>query len=371
MTALRKSGLPDTIRNEVARLKGAGFPLLPLGGGEDGKTPLTRAWAGPALPLAQVLAPMHRTGSRAYGVRLDGLAVLDCDTDDPALVADLEARFGPSPVHVRTPRGMHLYYRATGQAPNLRGEGLPVDVKSGGRAYVVGPLSERRDGGLYVPVLGLLGVDSLPPLRPVSGPLAKPVAVPTGQRHVTLAKEAIRMVEYVDSAEELTANLCGLRDDLCGDPATMPDSELRGIAVWAWKCRLEGRLYRGRDSDVRLNRLAIDALLTQANGPDALALLVTLLDKHGHMPAKRFVLNYPAMKAAGLTNLSRRNFLAARRTLEAVGLVRLADLHRAGSRGQTFVLTRMRPQGMDADNVADLVAAQGRGKQGGRGLSKI
>lgn len=364
MSALRKSNLPDHIRNEVARLKGAGFHLLPLGGGNDGKTPLTRAWAGPAMPLAQVLAPMHRTGSRAYGVRLDGLAVIDCDSADAALVADLEDRFGPSPVHVRTPRGMHLYYRAAGPAPNLRGEGLPVDVKTGGRAYVVGPLSERRDGGLYVPERGLLGLDSLPTLRPVSGPLAKPVTVPTGQRHIALVKEAIRMVEYVDSAEELTANLCGLRDDLCGDPATLPDSELRAIAAWAWKCRLEGRLYRGRDSEVRLNRLAIDALLAEANGPDALALLVTLLDKHGHIPAKRFSLNYPAMMEAGLTNLSRRNFREARRTLEAVGLLRLADLHRAGSRGQTFTLTRMRPAGMDADKVADLMAQQGRGNRG-------
>lgn len=365
MSALAKSDLPQHIRNEVARLKGAGFPLLPLGGGEDGKAPLTSAWAGAAMPLARILAPMHRTGSRAYGVRLDGLAVIDCDTADPALVADLEARFGPSPVHVRTPRGMHLYYRHSGQAPNLRGEGLPVDVKSGGRSYVVGPLSERRDGGLYVPVRGWLGVDSLPLLRPVSGPLAKPVTVPTGQRHVTLVREARRMVEFVDSAPELAANLCGLRDDLCGDPATMPDSELRGIAAWAWKLRLEGRLYEGRNSEVRLPRLAIDALLAQANGPDALALLVTLLDKHGHMPAKRFSLNYSAMKDAGLTNLSRRNFLAARRTLEAVGLLRLVDHHRAGSRGQTFILTRMRPAGVDAA-VANLVAQLGKGRKGER-----
>jgi hypothetical protein len=30
---------------------------------------------------------------------------------------------------------------------NLRGEGLPVDVKSGPSTYVVGPLSQRPDGG--------------------------------------------------------------------------------------------------------------------------------------------------------------------------------------------------------------------------------
>lgn len=367
MSALPKSDLPQHIRNEVARLKGAGFALLPLGGGEDGKAPLTSAWAGPAMPLARVLAPMHRTGSRAYGVRLDGLAVIDCDTADAALVADLEARFGLSPVHVKSPRGLHLYYRANGAAPNLRGEGLPVDIKTGGRAYVVGPLSERRDGGFYAPVKGALGIDALPPLRAAKGLLVEPVTVPSGQRHVALVKEAIRMVEYVDSADELTANLCGLRDDLCGDPATMPDSELRAIAGWAWKRRLEGKIFQGRDSDVRVTRLALDALLPLANGPDALALLLTLIDKHGHAPGKRFVLSHDAMRQAGLTPLSRDRFLAARRTLEAAGLLRLAETHRAGSRAQSFVLTRLRPHGIDTSKVAELNGT-GRSRSEGKGL---
>lgn len=364
MTALRKSGLPEAIRNEVARLKGAGFPLLPLGGGADGKTPLTRAWAGPAMPLAQILAPMYRSGSRAFGVRLDGLAVIDCDTHDAALVGVLEARFGPSPVHVKTPRGLHLYYRASEAAPNLRGEGLPVDIKTGCRAYVVGPLSERRDGGFYAPVKGALGIDALPTLRVSKGPLVAPETIPSGKRHLALVKEAVRMVEYVDSADELTANLCGLRDDLCGDPATMPDSELRGIAVWAWRCRLQGKVYHGRDSDVRVNRLVLDTLLPLANGPDALALLLTLIDKHGHTPGKRFALSYQGMRQAGLTPLSRDRFLAARRTLEAAGLLRLAETHRAGSRAQSFVLTRLRPRVINADNVVELTERDGQGSKG-------
>jgi hypothetical protein len=83
--------------------------------------------------LARVLAPLYRAGSQVYGIRLDDLAVIDCDTDSAELVAALEARFGPSPVHVRTPRGRHLYYRATTKAPNLRAEGLPVDIKTGPR----------------------------------------------------------------------------------------------------------------------------------------------------------------------------------------------------------------------------------------------
>ena len=70
--------------------------------------------------------------------------MVDCDEDSAELVAAMEERFGVSPVHVKTPRGLHLCYRFTGKPPNLRGEGLPVDVKTGPRAYVVGPMAARQ-----------------------------------------------------------------------------------------------------------------------------------------------------------------------------------------------------------------------------------
>jgi len=358
--------LPDAIRNEVARLKGAGFSLLPLGGA-DGKAPLLRAWAGSGVPLARILAPMHRTGSTAYGVRLDGLAVIDCDSDDSKLVAQMEARFGQSPVQIKTPRGRHLYYRAAGVAPNLRSEGLPVDIKTGARSYVVGPLSLRPDGGFYDPVKGLLGKDALPLIR--SAPNHMPAPILTGHRHVELVKEAVRMVELVDSAEELQANLAGIRDDWCADPATMPDSELRDIAGWTWKCRLENRIYQGRNSSFPIQRQALDALRGQANAFDAIALLVLLEDKHGHSPGKRFPLNFDAMRSAGLLNLSKPRLRAARRTLEGAGLLRLVGRHRAGSRPQTFALTKLHPGIGRAVNLQthsnkqrSVTATKGRGK---------
>ena len=156
-------GLPS---DEMARLHGRGFSLVPLGKGEDGKSPLLSFGSAQRIPLARVLAPMHRTGSRCYGIRLDGLAVVDCDTDDAALVEKMEARFGASPIHVRTPRGRHLYYQASsGAYPNVRAEGLPVDIKRGPSSYVMGPGSIRPDGGEYVPAKGLLGRDPLPGIQ--------------------------------------------------------------------------------------------------------------------------------------------------------------------------------------------------------------
>jgi len=372
MTALHKSDLPVEFRNELARLVRAGFPLLPLGGGADGKAPLLRSWAGTVLPLPRILAPLYRAGLQVYGVRLDALAVIDCDEDSGDLIAAMEARFGPSPVHVKTPRGRHLYYRANGTPPNLRGEGLPVDIKTGPRAYVVGPLSQRPDGGLYLPTKGWLGKDALPPIRAsqraqgaVAGE-AQAKIIPVGHRHVRLVREAVQMVEFVDSAEELVANLEGVRDDLCVDAETMPDSELRAIAKWAWECRLENRIYRGRDSAFSLHRSALDALRGWQNGTDAIALYVMLLDLHGHAPGKRFALDFKAMRESGLTQLSIPRLRAARRTLQTVGLLSLVGKHQAGTKHQTFTLNRLRQVGADAPKVARLSRPKRPGEKGGR-----
>lgn len=368
---LRKSSLPDDFRNELARLVRAGFPLLPLGGGADAKGPLVGTWADRKLPLARVLAPLYRAGSQLYGIRLDGLAVIDCDTDSAELVEALEARFGPSPVHVGTPRGWHLYYRATGKAPNLRGEGLLVDIKTGPRAYVAGPWSVRPDGGCYRPAKGLLGVDLLPPMRAITPEnRAASEAIPAGHRHVALVKEAIKMLELVDSAEELAANLAAVRDDLCEDAVTMPDSELRALAGWAWTLRLENRIFRGRDSALSVDRLALDALRRWDNETDAIALYLLLIDMHRHTPGKRFALDFAAMRASGLTRLSIPRLRAARRTLQAVGLLQLVGNHRAGSVHQTFALARLRPGMTDAANIAPMPSALDRkttGKKGVRG----
>jgi len=355
MGAQRQEHLPDDFRNELARLVRAGFPLLPLGGGADGKAPLLRAWAGTRLPLARILAPLYRSGSLVYGIRLDGLAVVDCDDDDPELVAAMEARFGPSPVHVKTPRGRHLYYRAAGAVPNLRGEGLPVDIKTGARAYVVGPLSMRPDGGTYSPVKGFLGQDALPVLHAVQtppSPITEPI--PVGRRHKALIREAVAMVEHVDSADELAANLAAVRDARCDDASTMPDSELQAIAAWAWRARLENRIFKGRDSSLSLHRLALDALRRWPNDSDATAFYVLLQSLHGHIPGKRFALDFKAMRAAGLTKLSIPRLRAARRTLEGAGLLRMVGKHRAGSVHQTYTLTRLRTDGDDGAGIVHI-----------------
>jgi hypothetical protein len=360
MTAtLRAPDLPAAFRDEIARLHRAGFPLLPLGGGADGKAPLVSGWAGDGrLSLAQIFGPLNRTGSTVFGIRLDGLVVLDADDASPALAAELTARFGASPVQIQTPRGQHLYYRAPdGPLPNLRGEGLPVDVKSG-RAFVVGPGSVRPDGGCYRPLAGILGETPLPVLRLDAAPAAPSARVPVGQRHAALLRAAVAAARDAADPDALRAALARFRETVCADPASLPDSELAAVASWAWRLRLENRLFAGRESGFFLPRAALDALREFGNESDAVGLFVLLTDLHGHAPGRRFALDFGAMRSAGLTRLSVARLRAARRTLERAGLLRLVGRHAAGRHPQTFVLTRQQ-------NVAANLSLIPGGQKGG------
>jgi|GEM_PF-3681952 len=74
----------------------------------------------------------------------------------------------------------------------------------------------------------------------------------------------------------------------------------------------------------------------------------------GHTPGKRFALDFKAIKDAGLTRLSIPRLRAARRTLEAVGLVRLVGNYRAGSVHQTFTLARLRAVGDDGEGIVHI-----------------
>jgi hypothetical protein len=355
MGARLKHENPPLVTDEIARLHLAGFSLLPLGR-TDGKAPLCKFRADERLSVKRILAPMRRVGSSSYGVRLAGLAVIDCDEESLELVRKIEARFGPSPVHVQTPRGRHLYYVAgTMKAPNLRGAGLPVDIKSGATSYVVGPHSIRPDGGTYTPIIGTLGDCNLPVIRDnqpqASGVVSQQAE---GTRNTWLTGEAIKMVEAVNDLDELVENLMYCRDEMCEKPETVSDAEVHDIASWAWRCRLEGRVYAGRDSEFRFHRLALDQLLGLRNSSDAIALFAVLQDAHGHISAKPFSLSWEGMKGAGLTDLSERHFLDARRALEATGILTVAGSHCAGRRGRSYRLHRVRPQIAAAGNVSAL-----------------
>lgn len=325
---------------EMSRLYRAGFSLIPLGAGQDGKSPMTRFSGKLRLPLKQVLGPMHSKGSACYGIRTDKLAVLDCDTNDLNLIGELEARFGGAKVHIRTPRGWHLYF-STGETSriNLRDEGLPVDFKNGANSYVVGPHSIRPDGGLYAPTKGILGESALSVLGHVIAPAYSKIGVPEGSRNEMLTKRSVAMVEYVVGVDELFENLKYVRDEECCYPETIGDAEVEKIAQWAWGLRLNNCIYKGRDSEFRLNRQTLNLLKEVPNTTDCISLYVILKDLHGHRLGYHFALKHAAMRMAKHTDLSRERFVKARNSLLAVGLLRVASSYKVGSQPKSYRLS--------------------------------
>lgn len=342
--------VPVSLENRMRALDRAGFSLVPLGGGEDGKSPI-RPFANRVIPLSESLSAMAAKGSWVYGIRLDGLVVLDTDEASPDLIAALSDRFGHSPVIVQTRRGFHLYFRAPERArlPNLRGEGLPVDVKSGRNEYVIGPGSIRPDGTEYQLVRGDPATDALPFLRlPVGEALAPSNLISEGARHSALVQKAIELVRAAASREAFLFELLHIRDRECDRPETMPDSEVAGIAEWAWQKRLDNQLWSGANSGFRLNRLALEALRGNPRQDQALGLFALLSAEHGHID-RPFVLDHQRMREAGLTSMGRESFLAARRALEAAGLLRRV---RKGRKGVTLDQWRLSTPSLGGEAVA-------------------
>lgn len=345
MTAARAlPRLPVPLTNAMAALDRAGFELLPLGAGPDGKAPLM-PFAGRTFSLSGALRAMAARGSLAYGVRLDGLVVADLDDVAADLVAEIVLRFGPSPVAVKTRRGLHLWYRAPeAPLPNLRAEGLFVDLKSGRNAYVVGPGFTLPNGTAYRAIRGDLATDSLPVLRLPETPRSPVQATtglrrtPEGERHAALIRAALDLARRASTEDAMTAELLAFRDHRLDRPETVPDAEVAGVAAWAWECRLENRLWTGRNSGFNLNRRAIDALKGDPAQDQALGLLARLTAAHGHTAA-RFPLDHAAMKAADLTSMGRPAFLAARRALEKAGLLRCVQKHVAGKSPALWMLS--------------------------------
>ena len=250
---------------EISRLTDAGFSLIPLGGGSDGKSPLVK-FSGKQISQAQTLGIMRKRGSSLYGVRTDRLAVCDVDQRSEELFSMVTERCGDTPVQVDTPRGRHFYFaNPEGVRHSFAGE--PIDFKTGLNSYVAGPCSIRSDGRCYEPFLGSLGVSVLPAIKPPpQGAFTASGRVSEGSRNTHLTKAAVRMVSCVDTVEELTANLIWERDTICEAGAhPVTDPEVEKIGRWAWGKRQTGDIWGG-ERMLGFRHATAQALITDPNG---------------------------------------------------------------------------------------------------------
>ncbi|MEM6464732.1 MAG: hypothetical protein AAF724_22770, partial [Pseudomonadota bacterium] len=207
--------LPAHLLLEMQRLFQAGHSLIPLGKRDDdgnvednGKAASVRFQGRNRLPLKRVVEIMCDLRTCMYGVRLDGMAVVDID--DPSATGYAAERFPPSPVCTRTARGEHRFYQADFIPAENGLSAIPIDLKAGTNSYVVGPWSIRPDGLEYIPDGEPLGaVQDLPQfhdlgksvqpaeLRTSEGKIAK------GSRTVSGWRIARSFAETVQSPNEL------------------------------------------------------------------------------------------------------------------------------------------------------------------------
>ncbi|RUT97316.1 bifunctional DNA primase/polymerase, partial [Mesorhizobium sp. M7A.T.Ca.TU.009.02.1.1] len=259
------ASLPALLTAELGRLFQAGFSLLPLGG-DDGKKPIVAFKDRSRLPLGLVVNRMAGAGSNTFGIRLEGLLVVDVDTDTPKARAYVEMRFGTSPVSTKTSRGFHLYFRHNGsKPPSVDRPDIKIDFKAGGNEFVVGAHSERPDGSIYWPIGKLVSFSGLPELfdREVPGiELAKTNGrFPIGCRREMLKRRARQLALRADTFDDLVQNLVGFREWEIERPEDFSDGEISEMAAWFWKKRDSGKLWSGSNSVVMIERTVIDKLV--------------------------------------------------------------------------------------------------------------
>lgn len=320
------------------------WAVLPLGNGEDGKKPSVSFEAAPRHSIALVQKRMAEMETDMYALRLDGVVVIDADTDNEATRDYITERFGNSPYQTATARGVHHFWRATpGSLPaQIREPGISIDIKSGPNAYVVGPGSIRSDG-VHYRALGdpLPHPDMLPVLvdRKVKMRRAEALdasnggqRVPVGHRNDFLHKRAVAYAKTADSLEDLRAELAAARAYFCEDPESVSDAEIHGIAKWAWDLRLRNSLYGGRQSVYHVSRMANDALLPVAGGVQAFAVFCFLSDTWGHQPDKPFAVVPKAIAASGRLKMGKNQIHDAIHLLMQTGfLIRVRQSKGKGS----------------------------------------
>lgn len=326
--------LSPVLTGEMSRLYSAGFWLVPLGLDRKPLAFLKKKDGSPAkrLPLSVVISKMAGAGSSNYGVRLPGLIVIDIDTDTPEAHEYVARRFGVSTVQIKSPKGVHHYFRLGDARPkNVKLPGIAIDFKSGCQEHVSGPFAERVDGGHYLPLAGhLKHVEALPmfadhePDRRFEdwsdGSASSRVAVGTRNKH--LCSIAVSYVSCSDTKPDLLADLIAYRNIHFDDPGSFSDSEIEGIVDWAFKKKLEGKIFHGRRSGVFIQRETIDRLAALGDGT-ALLLYSVLQADHGHRPDFDFSIVPDALRQAGKLKVGRRQIYEAIQTLVDEGLIEI------------------------------------------------
>ena len=269
----------------------------------------------------------------ALGAR-NRIAVVDVDTRDENVVADVLACYGPSPLVARSPSGgHHVYYRHNGRQhrrirdPFWQERGAPVDVL--GNGFIVAPPSRSPKGTyefvqgeiddlLRLPVMRILEPPASPEPPEVQSSTAAITAstITEGRRNTELWRFCMRRAMTVASFAELLEHARKFNEE-CAPP--LEENEMANTAESAWSYTEQGLNRFGHHGAW----LAIDEIATMTHDQDALVLLAFLRAHNG--PWSNF------MCANGLAETfgwHRLRMAQARRRLIELG--RLKSVRQAG-----------------------------------------
>lgn len=175
------------LRQWGPRYSSSRLVTVPVEMGNGSKRPLRRYRRlrnPPPGALFETLDKKYPDAGLALCCGPSGKVLIDIDSPDKAILKEARNRFGITPVTVCTPsRGYHLWYSSAGvtiNCRNLRGEGLPIDVKAQGGLGIVPPSINGRMGTAYVylggPVEDFIdalvaapAINAAPPIRARNG----------------------------------------------------------------------------------------------------------------------------------------------------------------------------------------------------------
>jgi hypothetical protein len=316
-----------------------------LANGKIDKVPMVQHWQKFGLrgstELTRKFANAQGIGI-ALGTR-NGLAVVDADTEDENVVADVLAHYGRSPLIARSPSGgYHVYYRHNGRQrrrirdPYWRERGAPVDML--GNGLIVAPPS-RAPTGVYrfvqgdiddlqrLPALRASAEDkALPPVAKAKAALDERPSPLHGMREHDGRNNALFMA--IGEIARIIYGTGGTRDDLlqiarghneqCVEP--MEESEVSAIVGNVWRMTEQGRNHISQHG-AWINVAEVETMVGEDQ--DALVLLMYLRTRNG--PWGYF---WVANGLADIFGWPRMRMAAARRRLIKLG--HLVPVQQAG-----------------------------------------
>lgn len=266
----------------------------------------------------------------------NGLTILDIDEPCENLLADALAKFGPSPVIIRTASGkFHAWYRHNGEGRQIRSvlEGRKVDLLGAGGMAIAPPTRSAKgayefiQGGLSD--LGSLPVlCNLPTVPPIDrspkilepGVVGSDFVVPQGTRNDYLFKLCLREARSVADGDALRAFALGVNQS--GDWEPLPMEEVLRTATSAWEKQATGNNWVGAGARLVQPVTEFDRVFSPPSGkpdpaaPDAFFLLSKL--RRLHFDKASFIC---ANAMHSSLDWPLRRFRKARQFLEANGLL--------------------------------------------------